>query len=555
MKGRIQRREFLKLVGAGAGAAALAACAPGTAPSASSAPVAGASAEPLTLPIVTQPLSLSYWCPMSSNVVATMKTFAEIACYKELEKRTGIHIDFQHPPLNQELEQFNLLSASGKYPDVVEYNWLTNAPGGPARFLRDGMIIRLNEHIDRYAPNLKKVLSDHPEWRKQIVTDEGDIYAFPFIRSDVKLLVSTGLAMRQDWLDKLGLKPPTTLDEWHTVLKAFKERDPNGNSKGDELPLSTWASSPGPGGGSRGAFSRYSFVGAWGIGQDWYQEKGVIKYGPLQPEFREFLTLVAQWYKEGLIDPDVFATNQNGFDAKMTNNLIGAASMQGGNGIGKYAGLMAGKGTFKLVPVQQPTLKPGDKILLGGRDNNYPGQGSAAITSSNKRVVETVKMLDYAYSTEGSLLFNFGIEGTSYKMVNGVPTYLDAIMHDPQVPSAQMISRYARGNFNGPFVQDVRYITQYYELPEQKKALEVWTLPTNEKLLPPLTVTQDESKKFATTMADINTRFDEVFTRVWSGKAPLEELDSFVKALPGMGINDAMKIQQTALDRYNKRPG
>jgi len=554
MERRIDRRDFLRLVGAGAGAAALAACAPSTTgPSPSAA--AGATAEPLTLPIVSQPLTLKYWCPMSSNVSATMKTFGEIAMYQELEKRTGIHLDFQHPPLNQENEQFNLLTASGTYPDVIEFNWLTNAPGGPARFVKDGVIIRLNDLIDKYAPNLRKVLAEHPEWRKQIVTDEGDIYAFPFIRSDVRLLVSTGLAVRQDWLDKLNLKAPATIDEWRAMLTAFKQRDPNGNNKGDELPLSTWASSPGFSGGSRGAFSRYSFVGAWGIGLEWYQENGAIKYGALQPHLREFLGTMAQWYKEGLIDPDVFATTQNTFDAKVTNNLIGSASMQGGNGIGKYAGLMAGKGTFKLSPVQMPVLKAGDKILLGGRDNNYPGQGSAAITSSNKKVVETVKLLDYAYSTEGSLLYNFGIEGTSYTIVNGVPTYKDAIMHDPQIPSAQMISRYARGNFNGPFVQDVRYITQYYELPEQKKALEVWTLPSNEKLLPPITATQDEAKKLATTMADINTRYDEVFTKVWSGKASLDDWDAFTKALPGMGINDAIKIQQNALDRYNKRPG
>src|SRR5438876_45757 len=136
-------------------------------------------------------------------------------------------------------------------------------------------------------------------------------------------------------------------------------------------------------------------------------------------------------------------------------------------------------------------------------------------------------MLDYAYSPEGSLLFNFGIEGTSYTIVNGVPTYVDAVMHDPKIPSAQMISRFARGNFNGPFVQDVRYITQYYELPEQKEALKVWTQPTNEKLLPPLTVTQDESKKFASTMTDINTRYDEVFNRVWSGKPGLQNFQDF----------------------------
>jgi putative aldouronate transport system substrate-binding protein len=202
-----------------------------------------------------------------------------------------------------------------------------------------------------------------------------------------------------------------------------------------------------------------------------------------------------------------------------------------------------------------PTLKAGEKPQLGARDNNYPGQGSAALSSSNKRAIETVKMLDYAYSPEGSLLFNFGIEGTSYRMANGVPTYTDVVMRDPQLPSAQAISRYARGNFNGPFIQDVRYITQYYELPEQKKALEVWTQPTNEKLLPPITTTQDESKRFASLMTDINTRFDETFNRVWSGKAPLEDWDAFVRALPGMGLSDAMKIQQTALDRYNKRPG
>ncbi len=552
----MDRREFLRLVGVSAGAVALWDCTPGsTSPAPLATAGASTTAEPLTLPIVTQPLSLSYWVPMSSNVSATMKTFAEIACYKELEKRTGIHIDFQHPPLNQEREQFNLLTASGTYPDVIEYNWINNAPGGPARFLKDGAIIRLNPLIDKYAPNLKRVLSDHPEWRKQILTDEGDIYVFPFLRSDVKLLVSTGLAMRQDWLDKLGLKPPTTIDEWHTVVKAFKERHPNGNAKSDEIPLSTWASTTNSGSGSRGAFTRYSFIGAWGIGLDWYQEKGRIKFGALQPEFREFLATMAQWYKEGLIDPDVFSTNQNTFDAKVTNNQIGSASMQGGNGIGKYASLMQGKGTFKLVAVQNPTLKPGERPQLGGQDNYYPGQGSAAITSSNKHVAETVKMLDYAYSPEGSLLFNFGIEGTSYKMVSGTPTYTDLVMRDPKIPSAQAISRYARGNFNGPFVQDVRYITQYYELPEQKKALDVWTLPTNEKLLPPITPTQDESKRFASLMSDISTRFEEVFNKVWAGRAPLEDWDGFVKALPGMGLNDAIKIQQAALDRYNKRPG
>src|SRR3989449_4964517 len=273
MTERIDRREFLRRVGLGAGATILAGCVPQTGQPGSTA-AAGASAEPLTLPIVKQPLSLSYWAPMSSNVSPTMKSFGEIACYRELEKRTGIHIEFQHPPLGQETEQFNLVAASGKYPDVIEYNWLTNAPGGPARFLRDGVIVRLNDLIDRYAPNLKRVLGEHTEWRKMIVTDDGDIYAFPFIRSDPLLLVSAGLAVRQDWLDKLNLKMPTTLDEWRGMLATFRQRDPNGNGKTDGLPLSTWAATAGGGACAAGEHSGLSFFGGWGTGAGAFRAEG-----------------------------------------------------------------------------------------------------------------------------------------------------------------------------------------------------------------------------------------------------------------------------------------
>lgn len=553
----ITRREFLRYLGMGSAAAVLAACAPQSPAVPTSSPIAPTAAatlspkapEALTLPIVKEALTLTYWAPMNPNVAATMKSFGEIGCQKELEKRTGIHLEFQHPPLNQETEQFNLLMASTKYPDVIEYGWLSGAVGGPAKYLKDGVIIRLNDLIDQYAPNLKKVLTDRPDIRRMLVTDDGDIYCFPFLRLDPILCVSQGMTIRGDWLDKLGLKMPTTVDEWYTVLKAFKEKDPNGNGKADEIPLSTWRSN------ARGVFIRQAFVGAWGVAWEFYQDKGVVKYGPLQPEFKEFLKVIVQWYKEGLMDRDAFTDKQATFDAKITNSQIGAATMSGGSGIGKYMGLMASKDPkFKIIGAPYPTLKPGEKPQLGDRTSAYYGDGSVAITSSNKHVVETVKLLDYGYSPEGSLLYNFGIEGVSYNMVNGKPTFTPEMMKDPKgLPPAQAIAKYARSINNGPFVQDPGYIMQYYELPEQKDALQVWMQPTNEKQMPPVTPTPDEGKKFSTVMADINTRFNEVFEKVWSGALPLDAWDTFVKDLKQMGIDDAIKIQQAALDRYNKR--
>ena len=83
-----------------------------------------------------------------------------------------------------------------------------------------------------------------------------------------------------------------------------------------------------------------------------------------------------------------------------------------GNGIGKYMGLVKDP-SFKLVGAPYPVMKAGDKPLLGQRDFYYPGAGSAAISTQNQHVAESVKELDYAYSDAGHTLVNFGIEGVS----------------------------------------------------------------------------------------------------------------------------------------------
>jgi len=559
MPDTVTRRAFVRLLGFSSAALALSACqqpvpaAPaGATPAAK--PAAQAATEPLTLPIVSQPLTLTYWAPMSTNVAASMKSFGEMGCYVELEKRTGVHLDFQHPPLQQEQDQFNLLVASGKYPDIVEFDWLHSYAGGPSKAIKDGVIVRLNEAIDRYAPNFKKLLADHPEWRKQVVTDEGDLYAFPFLRSEPILLTFIGPVIRSDWLAKLGLKSPTTIDDWHTMLKAFK--DQNANGQGTTLPFSPWLSSI-PGGWNAwyaaGAFLRHAFVGAWGITMGFYQVNNTVMYGAMQPEFKDFAQTMRTWYAEGLIDPDFPSTDQSSFDAKVTSGRLGSLVTLGGNGIGKYLGLVKDP-NFKLVGAPYPVLKAGDKALLGQRDDNYPGTGSVAISSANKHLAETVKELDYGYSDAGHMLFNFGVEGTSYNLESGYPRYTPELMRNPQgLPPAQAMSRYIRGNFNGPFVQDPRYLEQYFELQAQKDALKTWLEPVDDRQMPPVTPTQEESRKFASVMNDALAKYQEVFTKVVTGAEPLDTLTGLPAQLRQIGIDDAIKIQQSALDRFNKR--
>lgn len=496
---------------------------------------------------------LTYWVPTQTQVASQMKTYAEIGTYKELEKATGVKVAFQHPPVEvaQAQEQFNLMIATNDLPDVIEASWgatsgaVVRYPGGPEKAISDKKIIKLNELIDKYAPNLKKLLDAHPDWKKQISTDEGSIYAFPFLRGDDKVRVFFGPAIRQDWLDKLGLKMPTTIDEWYTVLKAFKEKDPNGNGKTDEIPIYL----------DKNLFATDApFLGAWGINYSFYQDKGTVKYGPIQPEYKDFLATMNKWYKEGLLDKDFAAPNDKLLDNKMTTNILGASAVFNGGGIGKYVGLMKDKDpNFKLEAAPYPVLKAGDKPIWGQKDFAYNGIG-AAISAANKNPIETVKWLDYGYGDKGDLLFNYGVEGNSFKMENGKATFLPEILNPPAGTSIQQsLAKYNRGTWSGPFVLSDNFQLQYLALAQQKKALEVWSQPTAERKLPIVTPTQDESSKFASIVTDIQTYQDEMLLKFIMGIEPLDNFDKYVKKMESMGIQDAIQIQQGALDRYNKR--
>lgn len=485
-------------------------------------------------------LTLSYFVAMNSAVSATMKSYNEIAAYKKAEEITGVHIDFQHPPTGEgEAEQqFNLMMASGDLPDMIEWNWL-NVSGGPEKYINEGKIVKLNDYLEEHAPNLTKVLEENPEFKTMISTDDGSIYSFPFLMGDPLLRTVYGPVLRKDWLDNLGLDVPTTLDDWHEMLTAFKEQDPNGNGEADEIPLLPDLNSQ-------------AFIGAFGITPGFYHEGNTVKYGPIQPEFKEFLTLMHQWYDEGLIDPDYVATDNKLKDAKVTDNQLGAMMAYPGSGIDRYTTLMIEENPdVKFIGAPYPSLKEGE-IPLGFENNPYRGEG-AAITTSNEHIEESIEWLDFKYGEEGHMLFNFGIEGESYEMVDGYPTYTDNILNPDEMPVNQAMAQYFIASWSGPIVQDKRYIEQYYQRPEMVEAVEQWTKASTDKLMPAVTPTQEESSEFASIMNDVDTYKDTMVDKFIMGEEPLSQFDEYVETLKGMGIERAIEIQQAALERYNNR--
>jgi len=491
---------------------------------------------------VGYPDKLTIWVELNGNAAAVVQHAGEIAAFKETEKITGTKVEFQHPAAGTGKESFNIMISSGDLPDAIEYNW-ASVPGGPDKAIADGTIIRLNELIDQHMPNLKKHLDENPEWKKLITTDEGNIYVFPFIRGDEYLLTFNGPIIREDWLKNVNMAVPETIDEWYEVLKAFKTKDPNKNGQADEIPLLI----------ELGQLDiNHAFIGAWGITTKFYQVDGKVHYGPIQPEFKEFLATLNKWYSEGLIDPDYAATDGKMKDAKVTGNQLGAFQGYTGSSIGRYMGLMKDDPVFSLIAAPNVVLKKGQKPLLGQMDPWFTGVG-AAITSANQNPEATAKWYDFKYGPEGHMLFNFGIEGESYEMIDGYPTYTQDIMKHPELPVTQAMSKYIQASYSGIFIQDRRYMEQYSELPQQKAAIETWMNAENDRLMPLVTPTAEESNRYASIMNDVQTYYDEMIHKFIMGVEPLSNFDSFVNTLKSMGIEEAIAIQQAALDRFNAR--
>lgn len=502
-----------------------------------------AAPEAATYPIQSDK-TLTYWGEISANLIGLKATHDEVPFFQDWQKKTGVKLSFTAPPTGQAKEALNVLLASGDLPDMLEFNFLS-FPGGPEKAIGDGYIIKLNDLIDKYAPNLKKFLQDNPDIDKMVKTDSGSYYAFPFIRGDEYLRVFQGPIIRKDWLDELGLPVPETIDDWTTMLRAFKEK------KGAAAPLS-FASKP--------RFFNESgngaFIGAFGVSRGFYQEDGKVKFGPAEPGFKEYLRLFQGWYKEGLIDKNAATVDTKALDGNIASGATGATIGNAGAGIGKWQPLVAANDPKAvLIAAPYPVLNKGETPKFGQRNQAYSSEGTVAITSTAKDPELAVRMLDYGYSEEGRLFFNFGTEGVSYNMVDGYPTYTDMILKNPDnLAPAQMISTYARGSYNGPFIQDKRYAEQFFALQTQRDAINVWAKTDSAKYqLPPITPTPEESSEYAAIMNDIDTLVDEMTLKIILGTEPVDAYESYLEKMKSLNLTRAIEIQTAALERYNSR--
>ena len=493
----------------------------------------------VTYPIKTEGEKVTFWVGLNSAVSKFVTTATDTQYAQEANKRTGINVEFVHPPAGQEETKFNLLLASGSMPDIIAWDWM-NLSDDIDDLIDKGYITKLNGAMEGYIPNMTKYIKTIDGLDKLLQTDGGNYYVFPFIRGDKKLYTSAGLVIRRDWLEKLNLPIPETTDEMETTLRAFK------NELGIKAPLTMLKSNV-----------RY-LLGMCSSTNTFYVDNGTIKFGPAESEYKDAVIRLNKWFNEGLLDKNYVSTDSTLLDSNMLNGVSGVTYASGGSGVGKWLDTMSSKGeSFDIVGIPFLSLKKGESPKFDASDSAYAPYGSTAITSSCKNPELAAKYLDYSYSDEGYMLYNFGIEGVSYTMVDNQPVYTDEIMHNSEgLTVSQAMGKYFVAANEGPFIQDKRCIEQYYARPQQQESLSNWSkfIDTSSLTkLPVLTYTAEESAEYANIMADVTKLVDENTAQLISGTMPLSSYDSYLNSLAELKIERATEIVQTAYNRYLNR--
>jgi len=312
--------------------------------------------------------------------------------------------------LEKSTKAINVLLASGEIPDIVGASPIKDIAN---QFGPRGAFLPLNSLIDKHAPHIKSLLQDRPILRDSISAADGNIYHIPYLPDGKFARVYW---IRTDWLESLNLAMPETIEEFEEVLVAFRDRDPNGNGLKDEIPF----------------FARHwqeyirlvTLFGGRSTGTDLYHDfvhtDRKISHPYIQDGYRDGIHHLARWYREGLVDPEIFTRGEKSREQLLSRN-VGGATRDWMPSTSTFNNLSSEIEGFEFRVMSPPANVNGIRF-----EENRRSQVKAsgwAIGALTDKPIETMKYFDFSFSPEGRRLANFGIEGEQYDLIDGEPIF------------------------------------------------------------------------------------------------------------------------------------
>lgn len=481
----------------------------------------------------------------------------DLPIFKELVKRTGVNIKWECLPDDQYWNVMKTrVAAATDLPDLF------TLPDAAMKLGQQGLIIPLNDLIDKYAPDIKRVLGECAPLRQVTTEADGKIYSIAAYGAGLYMMSPCApMLIRKDWVDKTGLQIPKNADELYKVLKAFKDQNVNG--KGDVIPLSTDPTSLG-GMWAFGTLFDLEFNYDTRFSSYYYPDDSNTKLvnDMTRPEAKDYFMWLAKLYEEGLLDKEFATNNYDGLMSKIANGKVGAHM----NFVANIKSLntscqQAGDANANWYAVEPFTAMNGKQqsILIGGTGRVYPQFG---ISKDCKNPDIVLKVFDYfGYTKEGYTLSRFGVEGLSYtKDSSGNIHFTDLVVNNPNKLSIVQAMWSLGGNTNLPIcyaTSDIKSMymdqTAYVEKdPIQLDGVNRLQPYYVTSLMPALKPTADETTELSQFVNDCVTFRDEQLQKFIMGQRDFSEWDSFISDWKKMGMDREEQIVQAMYSRVAK---
>ncbi len=488
--------------------------------------------------------------------------------FKRLEEQTNVHIDWKTIQSDQWGEKIQLeMSNVNTLPDFV-----FNAGFGDTdllKYAKQGVIIHVEEYIDKYMPNLSKVFEQAPEYRAMCEDADGHIWALPWIEQlgYEKTAIQTIDNMpfiNKNWLDFLNLEVPTTVEDFEKVLIAFRDNADKIKAEfkidGETIPMSFIMND--------GGQDPMVLINGFGEGYgdpdkgrhiSVTDDKKVI-CSAMQEGFKEGLAWLHKLYEENLIDPEAFTQEWSTYVAKGKSGRYGVCFSWDVANIAQVSidDLIAGKSwvPMPVLTADVRNLTPGNGSFTSGFD-----RGRCVVTAAAKNPALVCAWLDQMYDPFQSPQNNWGTYGEDddfdiFEL--GTNDKGEQMLKHAWLGDASPVEVREAEAVGGPLAILDSYYGVYVTTPDDAQyrldwIKEIYTPDMHSKyVFPNVFMSTDDTKRLSDLLADttkcINTAKSD-FVMNGFDDAQWEKLQSDLKAY---GIEEELSIFQKYVDEYYK---
>lgn len=493
--------------------------------------------ETIELPLVEEAVHYTCWIPVAPYVsnFMNLEEFSEkTAVVKLINEATNVYIDFNAIAGGQvEEESFNLMIAGRDYMDILGVmNYYSTGHEGA---IEDEVIIDLKDDLQEYCPNYWNLLTSNDTAYMTQLTESGYMGCIAQLLKKAGT-ENQGMVIRKDWLEESGVTSTETVDDFEKYLQYAL--DTYGayaymNYSGMEANLAAMFNTTG--------------------GMEVHDGKVVHTYD--SDEFRNYLTKMNDWYKKGIIDVEFYNdTDVTTVRQDMANDLCSYVEGSATNMSHVYD-MNQDNTKMQLMGIDYPKAEGVDEIKVAKATTIIKNSDTWSISTACGDHTDLLKLVNWLYSEEGQLLYNWGEEGVAFDYdENGDPQWTDLVVNNADGLNFMFASYlYATGTGSVffPGVYDME--KEFYSYDDEQLAAvdtfasmgdsDEWSMPSY------VSLTIDEQIEYNTYATDLETYTEGMILKFVMGDEPMENYDAFIEQCYAMGLQEMLDLYQGAYDR------